>query len=138
MSGRQHTSEQHALFTQQIAYMHVYTLTHAHSPDPQASRNPTQPMEVAPGSHPGHDRRATLLERRPQAVETSASARRRGGKIRGTPVVIAILCDIAHPGQGLVTALLDDFEVSDLNSRHSEIWNFVFDRDGCSLIRFRF
>lgn len=32
------------------------------------------------------------------------------------PVVIAILRDVPHPGQSLVSALLDDFEVPDLDT----------------------
>lgn len=40
-----------------------------------------------------------------------------------TPIVIAILRDIPHPGESLVTALFDDLEVADLDTRDSEIGN---------------
>jgi hypothetical protein len=33
-------------------------------------------------------------------------------------LIVAILCDISHPWQCLITGLLNDLEVADLNSRY--------------------
>ena len=41
-------------------------------------------------------------------------------------LVVAILCDVPHPRQRLVTRLLDDFEVTDLDARNGEIRDFKF------------
>ena len=35
---------------------------------------------------------------------------------RNTPIVVAILCDIPHPGQGLVATFFDNLEVADLDT----------------------
>jgi hypothetical protein len=45
------------------------------------------------------------------------------------PIVIPILRNIPHPGQGLIPTLLDDLEVPDLDARHGEVWDFEFDGD---------
>ena len=42
-------------------------------------------------------------------------------------LVVAILRDVAHPGQGLVAALLHDLEVADLHARDREVGNLELD-----------
>lgn len=51
----------------------------------------------------------------------SISQRRNVDSRSHAPIVIAILCDISHPREGLVTAFFDDLEVADLDPRDSEI-----------------
>ena len=42
-------------------------------------------------------------------------------------LVVAVLRDIAHPGQRLVAALFDNLEVAHLNAAHREVRNFELD-----------
>ena len=42
-------------------------------------------------------------------------------------LVVAVLCDVAHPRQSLVPALLDDLEVAHLQSRRCEVGDFELD-----------
>ncbi len=46
----------------------------------------------------------------------------------------SILCDIPNPRECLITTLINDFQVSNLNTRHGEIRDFEFDRNRGLLI----
>lgn len=45
-------------------------------------------------------------------------------------MIFATLCDVSDPWQSLITRFLNDFEVTDLESRDRKVWNFIFDCDG--------
>ena len=51
-----------------------------------------------------------------------------------TDLVLAILGDVAHPWESLVSTLLHDLEVADLHARHREVWNLELDLDGHSAV----
>ena len=53
---------------------------------------------------------------------------------RNIPIIIAVLCDVPHPGEGLVATFFDNLEVADLDSRYRKVRNLKLHRDGCSLI----
>jgi hypothetical protein len=57
-----------------------------------------------------------------------------GIQTRNAPIIVTVLRDIPHPGQGLVTAFFDDLEVADLDTRYRKVRNLKLHRDGCSLI----
>jgi len=47
-----------------------------------------------------------------------------------TDLIVAILCDVAHPRKSLVSAFLYDLEISDLDARDSKVRNLELDLDG--------
>ena len=55
-----------------------------------------------------------------------------------SPIIIPILRDIPHPGQGLIAALLYDLEVPDLDARDGEVWDFEFHGDGGTFLKVLF
>src|SRR6266481_7883756 len=54
------------------------------------------------------------------------------------PIIISILCYIPHPRQGLVPALFYNLQITYLNAGYCEIWDLVFDCDGCALLDIEF
>lgn len=54
------------------------------------------------------------------------------------PIVISVLCDVTHPGKSLVSALLDNLQVADLDAGDREVRNLKLDSYGCFALRFAF
>lgn len=46
-------------------------------------------------------------------------------------LVVTVLCYVTYPGQGLVSTLLDDFQIAYLDPRNCEVGDFKFDLDRC-------
>lgn len=44
-----------------------------------------------------------------------------GGGSIGAQLIVAVLCDVAYPGQGLVSALFNDLQIANLYARCCEI-----------------
>ena len=53
---------------------------------------------------------------------------------RDIPIIIAVLCDVPYPGEGLVATFFDNLEVAYLDARYRKVRNLKLHRDGCSLI----
>jgi hypothetical protein len=56
----------------------------------------------------------------------------------GVPIVIAVLCYVPHPRQGLVPTLLYNLQITHLNARYCEVWDLVFDCDRRALLDIEF